>query len=323
VKKDYLKPHLNVKEQVALLQSRGLEVSDCAKAEEVLLRIGYYRLAGYAFSMRSYKNITLPNGKASRETFENFRNGSRLCDVVDLYVFDKKLRMLMLDAIERVEIALRIDIAHHFGEIDPHFHRNAARFHHTFSRVKPNGDPSEHSVWLDKQDKAFYRSGEPAIQSFKDNFHLPAPIWIAIECWDFGTLSHFISALESSDIDTLAARFSIPRGTLLKSWLRSLNHVRNICAHHGRLWNKALVDWPAPTTLGEIPALDHLSNNSAAQKRTYAAACVLRWLMMRVNPASSWHNRIGQHLLTFPQSPLLHLSATGFPENWASLPLWR
>src|SRR3954469_26007406 len=85
------------------------------------------------------------------------------------------------------------------------------------------------------------------------------PIWIAIELWDFGMLSNFYAGMQDTHKFDIASKYNIPRFKLLETWLRSINHIRNICAHHGRLWNRNLDDQPAPTRTGEIQLLDHIS----------------------------------------------------------------
>ena len=66
------------------------------------------------------------------------------------------------------------------------------------------------------------------------------PIWIAIELWDFGTLSRAFKGMQNRDQVDVATRFQVPDWLLMESWLRTLNYVRNVIAHHGRLWNLSL-----------------------------------------------------------------------------------
>ena len=126
----YNKPWLSVSEQIDKLQVQGLEVTDKPRAELTLRRIGYYRLSGYWYPFRERSGLacSVPEiaGKPSKkdkkvQTFplDSFKSGLRFQDAVDLYVFDKKLRLLVLDALERIEVALRVDISHTLGEIDP------------------------------------------------------------------------------------------------------------------------------------------------------------------------------------------------------------
>ncbi|MCF7976440.1 MAG: Abi family protein [Chromatiaceae bacterium] len=116
----YSKPWQSYSEQLDLLISRGLVVTDRPKALEYLQRIGYYRLSGYWFPFRERSGLLIlldehgrkPVKKQRKETriaLDDFRPGATFEDAVKLYVFDKKLRMLVMDALERIEIALRVD----------------------------------------------------------------------------------------------------------------------------------------------------------------------------------------------------------------------
>lgn len=113
----YTKPWQSYEEQLDLLISRGLVVTDRAKALEYLRRIGYYRLSGYWFPFRELSEPLIlldehgrkPAKKQRKETriaLDDFRPGATFEDAVRLYVFDKKLRLLAMDALERIEIAL-------------------------------------------------------------------------------------------------------------------------------------------------------------------------------------------------------------------------
>lgn len=81
---------------MALLKSRGLVISDEDKAVRYLESIGYYRLSAYMY----------PFLKAPKETHQ-YKEGTTFQQVLNLYRFDKKLRMLLLNEIEKVEIAIR------------------------------------------------------------------------------------------------------------------------------------------------------------------------------------------------------------------------
>lgn len=121
----YPKPWHSYQQQLALLQSRGMAVSDPPKALDYLERIGYYRLSGYWFAFRERTELCCPldpqskklsKSKPTRLPLDTFKPGTTFQNAVDLYVFDKKLRLLTLDALERVEIALRVDISHVLGK---------------------------------------------------------------------------------------------------------------------------------------------------------------------------------------------------------------
>jgi Abi-like protein len=92
---------------------------------------------------------------------DNFKPGVEFRHIIDLYVFDKKLRMAMLDAIERVEIGFRTSIALLLGPRDPWAHRIAAQLDGTFARrVDRRTGRIPHQEWLAKLDESFNRSNE-------------------------------------------------------------------------------------------------------------------------------------------------------------------
>lgn len=108
----YAKPWTSYADQLQILQQRGMQVSDTAKALEYLERIGYYRLSGYWHVMRQWQR----DAAGQRVVLDQFKPGTQFQDVVALYVFDKRLRLLVLDALERIEIALRVDLSYRLGQ---------------------------------------------------------------------------------------------------------------------------------------------------------------------------------------------------------------
>lgn len=115
----------------------------------------------------------------------------------------------------------------------------------------------------------------------------------------------------------------MPRTELLTGWVGSLNFVRNLCAHHSRLWNRPLVDQPVLPRPGEVPTLDRLRTDRLAQTRLYGAAAVLRYLLHVIDPATTWAERPETHLGALPQAPGVALNHIGFLPVWGFLPLWR
>jgi abortive infection bacteriophage resistance protein len=312
----YEKPHLTTAQQIDLLKSRGLDVGDQPLAEAALSRIGYYRLSEYWHPMRRSEKVHDDRGKLVPVVLDTFKDGARFADAVDLYVFDKRLRLLILDAIERVEVGMRVDCAHHLGARDPYIHRDWRAF-------DPDFVEKDHSTWLARIDAAAAKSREDFVSAFRKEFLPPLPIWVSIECWDFGMLSYFVGGMRTPDKSAMAERFELPRRDLLRSWVRAINGVRNHCAHHARLWNRVLVDRPSPPKIGEHDELDHLARHTPAHNRLYSVAVALNWFLKRVNPHSSWSERLKDHVATFPASPLLDFAASGFPKGWETEALWK
>lgn len=320
----YRKPHLDVPGQLALLLGRGMAVANPAKAAAYLERIGYYRLSGYWHPLRQSQVIAAPGGKAATQVLDTFRPGATFAQAVDLYVFDKHLRLLFLDAIERIEVALRVDIALLLGARNPWAHRNPTLLHGNFARrVNLNTGRTSHQDWLARLDQAASRSKEEFVRHFTSRYSGPLPIWIAVELWDFGMLSTFLAGMAASDQAAVAAKYGVHRPELLAGWMRAINHVRNICAHHGRLWNRSPADQPKPPKAGEIALLDHLASDPFAQTRLYGVAAPMQYLLRFINPTTSWPDRLRRHLDGFPTAPGVAVGQTAFPAGWEKLLLWN
>ena len=223
----YIKPWLSLPDQLALLKNRGLLVEDDSAAIECLHRNGYYRLSAYWYPFREL---------VAGQRTDNFLPNSRFEDAVGLYVFDKEFKLQLLDALERVEIAVRVEIALLLGKRDIFALSNANIFHPNFTaRINRSGQ-TPFQKWTDKYENAVERSTDEFVKHYEGKYgaRLPLPIWIAVELWDFGLLSHLYSGLRIRDRQAIAMRFAVPDWQLMRSWLRSLNYVRNVIAHHGR-----------------------------------------------------------------------------------------
>jgi abortive infection bacteriophage resistance protein len=330
----YSKPFLSIPDQLKLIQSRGLDISDITAAHSCLERIGYYRLSGYWHPFRkSHKSINPvtqkplldpKTGKKVTIVEDDFRPGSTFQQAMDLYVFDKRLRMIFLDAIERVEVALRVDVALLLGQRSQLAHRDPSQFDRSFISTRNGGGETEHEKWLVKLDDRYGKSKEKFVIHFKSKYSgTHPPIWVAIELWDFGMLSILLRGLTFADRSALAMKYLLPRPELLTGAMRSINHVRNICAHHSRLWNRSLADRVSPPKLGEIPLLDHLVTDKQGQSRIYQTAAFLQFLLKTINPPTRWATRLKDHMSTLPVGNGIHLNQSGFPDGWHRLPLWK
>ncbi len=193
----YEKPWLSFEDQLAKLKANGLEVTDHERALEYLRRIGYYRLSGYwfPFRQRSGPACSLPQkrGKPTRVDkkvqyfpLDHFKPGLRFQDAVSLYVFDKRLRLLAMDALERIEIALRVDISHSLGKQDAFAYLNPECLDSSFTQ---NADAktglTPHHAWIGNHARLIQRSKEEFIRHNEERYGFPIAIWVACEVWDF------------------------------------------------------------------------------------------------------------------------------------------
>ena len=315
--KKYNKPYLTIPKQLALLQSRGMVVEDEGKAAHYLKTIGYYRLSGYWFLFRQ-RDDNDPD-----TLLDEFVEGTNFQQIIDLYVFDRKLRLLFLDAIERIEVAMRLEISLLMGGRDPRVHRKAQYLHHRFITKKARNGKTIHQNWLEKLDAYTKRSKEHFVENYNRKYDNELPIWIAIELWDFGLMSFFLNGMKDKDKNKIAAGFGLPRHDLLTSWMRAINFARNVCAHHARLWNISPADQPKLSKPGEVDELEHLVTDKEAQTRIYAHAATIQYLLKRINPGSSWNKRLHTLLEDLPVAPGISIKNMGFPNDWQKLDLWK
>lgn len=308
-------------------------IRDTTAATRCLKRMGYYRLSGYWYPFRKSHVLSHPltgqitphpvTGKPQVIVEDGFRPGTTFEQVIDLYLFDRQLRLLFLDAIERVEVALRVDVALLLGVRGPMAHRDTLHLHDDFTtKVLPHTSRTRYEDWLKRSEDAFVRSSEEFIKHFKSKYSGSPPIWIEVELWDFGMLSVLLSGLKVADRQLLARSHRLSRPNLLVASMRNINNVRNICAHHGRLWNRSLGDLAPIPQLNEIPLLDHLSTNASPQ-RVYSTAAFLQFLLRGIEPTTNWGERLKAHIATFISTPTTNIAQAGFPAGWDQLPLWK
>jgi len=321
----YNRPWKSFEEQLALLKSRGIVVSDEAKAIDYLERIGYYRLSGYWYPFREIVFRKEESGKISYQRLDNFVTGTQFQDAVKLYVFDKKLRLLAMDALERIEVAIRTDIAHLLGERDTFAYQNPALFNTRFVEVKHGLSESKHQQWLSKFEASVGRSKEEFVKHYRQKYGLPLPIWVAVETWDFGMFSILYSGMQYKDQQVIALKFGISEPKVFTSWLRSLNYIRNICAHHSRLWNRNVVDQPKLSKAGEVLELDYFRGKQDLIARPFLVFCIMQHLLNQICPNSHWSERFKQLVNEFPKISAGGICAgnIGLIEGWEHWSMWQ
>lgn len=314
-----IKPWLSFQDQLQQLHDRGLLVDKPAAALDYLERVGYYRLSGYWYPLRAIDQAaSTAQGKAVR--LDTFVPGSRFEDVVRLYIFDKKLRLLALDALERIEMSVRVDVAHLLGKQDPRAHENPTCLHGNFSKKiilrGPETGKTQHQVWLSKYQSLLSRARkEPFVQHNLQQYGA-LPIWAAIEVWDFGQLSKLFAGMKYTDQQAIAAMYNAPDGQAFSQWLRSLNFIRNVSAHHSRLWNINVLEL-SPVPNGWPAALHNA--------RPFLYFCLMQHLLRVICPKSGWGQRFKDLLANdFPASagPMVNLQDLGAFPDWERWDLW-
>ena len=312
---DFHKPARSIEEQIATLCSRGLAIPDEARVRHYLANISYFRLSAYT------RPFYQPGLQEHR-----FLEGASFEDVLRLYVFDRELRLLLLDAIERLEVALRDQLtntlAEHHG---PHGYLDPGIFDTRYN----------HGWLLEKLENAAKgREIETFLAHYRRKYRAAPnqpPIWMAVELLTF------------KEVSTLLARLRLPEDTqrierhfgwklpVLRSWFRSLSDLRNVCAHHGRVWNrefgsrpemprKAPADWPSIPPMIETGSREHPQQRLDPRRRLYMQLVVMESLMQVVSPTSRWAERLVTLLDQYSHVSKPHM---GFPKGWEHEALWR
>lgn len=292
------KPHKEYSELVELLLSRGMSIADKKYAEKKLSQVGYYRLSGFWHISRE------PNRDNSLS--DNFIKGVLFEDVYKLYIFDKKLRLLLLDVIERLEINIRTIIAHELGRDNPLAYEDHSLINSKFLKYQWRGNSYAYAKWLDSISSKIQRSKEDSIEWHKKN-EKSLPFWVITETWDFGTLSKFYSLLNGQHQRKIAKQFNIDENTL-KNWLDQINIVRNLSAHHSRVWNRSFTDIAIPNFNNASfskfkKANKYFSNldlDNRAKSRIFGRIIVLWYLVSQTSNNYHWLDKFDDLLNEFP-----------------------
>lgn len=327
----YTKGWKSYEEQLDQLIDRGLIVTNRPKALEYLERIGYYRISGYWHPFRKRSGPLVLLDKQGRKpakprkidtiALDEFKEGATFEGAVKLYVFDKQLRMLVMDALERIEIALRVDLSHRLGQSDRFAYLKPELFHPRFSQdIEKKTGVTKHHSWVASHARLINRSKEEFVRHNREKYGLPLAIWVACEVWDFGTLSHLYAGMLENEQDQIAVKYGVQNGRIFATWLRSLNYLRNVCAHHSRLWNRNIVNQPKLPSAAEVAWVKPYENNAHLRARCFLLLTIARHLLAVINPNSSWPERMRAHLGTFPDVSRLglNLGGMGAPEGWES-----
>jgi abortive infection bacteriophage resistance protein len=296
-KQPYTKPALTIDQQIDQLQKRGMVICDTKLAGHYLSQINYYRLTAYWLPFESDHST------------HTFQPGTNIEQVLDLYIFDRELRLLVLDAIERVEVAIRTQLAFQLGHrYGSHPHLNPTLFKQTWDHVKNTS----------QLQKDAQQSKEAFIQHLLATYSEPLPpIWAIVEVMTLGQLSKWYANLKTGADRNLVAHIYDCDEINLVSFLHHLSTVRNLCAHHSRLWNREF------TFTFKLPRKrpQALLNNFNPQepRRLYNTLVMLHYLMNHIAPGHHWRQRLLDMLNRHGIDP----ARMGFPNDWKTRAIWR
>ena len=297
IKIPYSKQLISFTDQITLLKQRGLILEDELRALHLLQNISYYRLSGYWYPLLADKQRHI------------FKPGSTFEAAYNIYKFDSELRKLIIAELEKIEVAVRTQTAY---ILSTQYHA------HWFEDSSLFSNPVRHTKVLAKIEEEYNRSDEEFITAFKAKYsdHFP-PSWMTMEIASFGTLSILYGNLQPGRAKrSIAAYFGLP-DTVFASWLHCIVYVRNICAHHSRLWNRILSIRPL---MPRSPRNTFIALPASGTQQTYFVLSMIIYLLNTVNPNHSFISRFKELLNRYPS---IDVRAMGFPINWENEKLWE
>ncbi len=335
------KSFLTCEDLADLLINRNL-VADKNELIQRLSSVSYYRLTGYLYPFR--ETLTLPDG--SRTKGENYRNGTTLEIVWKYYLFDRRLRFLLLDAIERIEIALRAQIAHRWakttGSINPQAHKKS--YNKAFIKKKLD------EKLLEKMQESYDRSSLDCVIHHKNKGITEAknlPIWVLMELTTIGELVWVFGGLKETLQKDIAAHFGFTDADFFASVLTLIHRARNVCAHHSRVWNASWQQYSSGSkkssqktphwrpivksvTADWLLAWDSQTSRWQPQPGTQSVKITsTAFLLMACNiflkqvaHTSSWLTRF-KELMSRPETPYQAMIGMGLPKHWREHPFFN
>ena len=274
---------LNYDDLLQHLKSKNLIISDDNRTKKYLQTIGYTRFKSY------FKMFCDSNG--------NFQNDFSFDDLLNIYIFDRRLRALFIEALERIELAVRnsiVDIVS-VNTDNEYFIYDSSNFNSgyngVFTKIRDN-------VWYQTDKKVDINNSR-------------------ICCWDivkhltFGCLSTFYDELKGNIRQDIADIFNL-KNKVMSSWLLSMSASRNICAHYSLLWSRIFSI--KPMNLKRDNNL--IVNFDTSADKLYAQFYIISYFMLQISPTTSWVKRVYDLIDEYKyKTSFINYNVMGFPSN--------
>jgi abortive infection bacteriophage resistance protein len=288
----YTKQPISVTAQIEKLKSRGLRFLDERKAANYLSNISYYRLRAYTYPFQDNDNSEHP-----------FIQNVSFEDIIDLYVFDRKLRLLIFGAIEKIEVSLRTQIVYHYSMA-------YGAFWHLNRELYSNADYfCDQIISLKKE---IGRSNEAFIKHYSETYDEPnePPSWMSLEISSMGLLSKIFSNLKKEKCKNLiTAYFGLKDVDILTNWIYCFSIIRNVCAHHGRVWNRRL----PKITIPRKTLFDFIDNKQIYNNKIYSYCTAMVYILNIISPEHDFKSNL---IKLIKECPLNQVKEMGFPPKW-------
>lgn len=296
-KQQFTKLSITYEEQLNKLKNRGLSFENEERAIHLLKNVSYYRLSGYWFPLLSDKANHI------------FKQGAKFEIAFNLYCFDRELRQLVLAELEKIEVAIRAQMIYVLSNSKgPFWFQDPTHFSKAAKHTKTLG-----GIFTE-----FERSDEEFIKAYKSKYDDPLPpSWMMMEITSFGTLSMLYMNLKPGKEKREIANYFGLADSVFETWLHSFVYLRNVCAHHTRLWNRAMSIQPQ---IPRNPRKQWLVNTQVKNTRSYYILSMIVFLLQTVNPHNKFSQKLSGLLIKYPN---VDVKAMGFPDNWLEEPLWK
>ena len=305
----YNKPHLSYPQKLQLLKERGLSIDDDSKALHLLEHIGYYRLSGYWYPLLDFPKKD-----------HKFKEQAKFSTVYNLYCFDNELKQLVSTALAKIEISVRAKMIYNLWE-------NHGAFWHIDDSLFRNPDIFQTNI--EKFKEQLGRSKEDFIKSFKQNYSDPIPpSCMMLEISSFGTISSLYRYLKNNSTKRKIAKNYGLSPQIFTSWLHTLCYIRNICAHHSRLWNRILrvipkiphkTKYPFILVM-TLPKRNRSVETANGNNRVYFMLSMILYFLNTIEPENEFKSDIYKLLAKYPEVD--KYKGLGFTSNWQNEPIW-
>lgn len=294
----FSKSYSEPSELIILLKSRGLGIGNESKAEQYLKRIGYYRLSAYFYPL-----LSIPKDA------HHYKFGSTFRQALGMYRFDRQLRLLIFNQLEKIEVAVRSAIVNVmcketgdlFWMTNPEHFANITKFNSSMQKIQ----------------QEYNKSREEFIEHFRNTYDAKfPPSWMLAEILPLGVLTRIYENIKTNKYRKKIAQefdLNIP---VFTSWMTIITVTRNCCCHHARIWNRVF-------TLRALQ-LSHYTrpwiSPTIQQGRIFYTLCIIKYLMDAIVPGNDMTSKLRWLFVKYPN---IDLCAMGFPQNWDMEPLWQ
>ena len=313
----YTKKPLSISLQISKLKDRGLIINDEKLVGDYLSNISYYRLRAYTYPFQDNVNQDADHAFTRKDI--HFQ------DIIDLYCFDRRLRSLIFNAIEKIEVAFRAKIVQTYSEVtqNSHWFKEESLF-----QSKYYWESGEKIFIYDTLLNDIYheinRSNEDFIKHYKNKYIQPKmpPAWMTLEVISFGTLSRLYELLIKDDNKkAIAKSIGLNKIDILENWMHALSNLRNCCAHHSRIWNRRFIVSILLPNNTDFPFIDRNTIPAIRRNKLFAYLCCIKYILDIISPYNDFHRNL--NILIKDGGKLLSLKEMGFPDNWSYLGVWK